>query len=116
MPIYEYRCSDCGEDFQAIRRISDATLPECKACGSDQVAKKISLSAFHLKGTGWYKTDYADKAKGGSGATGSTGKPASNGTNGSESSSASSSDSSSASSSDSSSSSKSSKSSDASAA
>lgn len=63
MPIYEYRCEACAEEFQAIRRITDDSRPPCKACGSDQVVKKISLSAFHLKGTGWYKTDYADKTK-----------------------------------------------------
>lgn len=63
MPIYEYRCEACGREFQAIRRISDDTLPRCRACGSERVAKKVSLSAFHLKGSGWYKTDYAkDKA------------------------------------------------------
>jgi len=63
MPIYEYRCEACGHEFQAIRRISDETMPPCVACGSPQVSKKMSLSAFHLKGSGWYKTDYAkDKA------------------------------------------------------
>ena len=63
MPIYEYRCGACGLEFQAIRRISDETMPPCRECGSEDVVKKMSLSAFHLKGSGWYKTDYAkDKA------------------------------------------------------
>jgi len=58
MPIYEYRCLACGRGFQAQRRITDDTLPPCAACGADRIEKKISLSTFHLKGTGWYKTDY----------------------------------------------------------
>lgn len=67
MPIYEYQCTSCGQEFTAIRRITDETLPECPACKSGQVTKKISLSAFHLKGSGWYKTDYAKSGAGGNG-------------------------------------------------
>jgi putative FmdB family regulatory protein len=58
MPIYEYRCSACGADFERLQRVSDAT-PACPTCGSrDEVARRVSLSAFHLKGTGWYASDY----------------------------------------------------------
>jgi len=69
MPIYEYQCGGCGHEFTAIRRITDETMPECPECHRGPVEKKISLSAFHLKGSGWYKTDYAKTA-------GGTGKPA----------------------------------------
>jgi putative FmdB family regulatory protein len=69
VPIYEYRCATCGEEFQAIRRITDETLPDCPRCRTGQVEKKISLSAFHLKGSGWYKTDYAKDGSGHGGAS-----------------------------------------------
>jgi putative FmdB family regulatory protein len=64
MPIYEYRCEACEHEFQAMRRITDDTLPGCPACESEDVRKKVSLSAFHLKGSGWYLTDYARKGEG----------------------------------------------------
>ena len=67
MPIYEYQCTGCGHEFTAIRRITDETLPECPECRKGPVEKKISLSAFHLKGSGWYKTDYAKNGSSGNG-------------------------------------------------
>jgi putative FmdB family regulatory protein len=67
MPIYEYQCTGCGHEFTAIRRITDETLPECPECHKGPVQKKISLSAFHLKGSGWYKTDYAKSGSSGNG-------------------------------------------------
>ncbi len=60
MPIYEYRCDKCGEDFELFRNISDQGSPQCKFCDGP-VKKLISRSSFHLKGTGWYVTDYAGK-------------------------------------------------------
>ena len=57
MPIYEYVCSACGDEFEKIVGLSDAA-PSCRACGG-AVDKKISLSAFHLKGGGWYSDAYA---------------------------------------------------------
>jgi putative FmdB family regulatory protein len=74
MPIYEYQCESCGVEFTAIRRITDDTVPACPKCGAAKVQKKISLSAFHLKGSGWYKTDYAKNGSG-SGGGGSPKKP-----------------------------------------
>ena len=56
MPIYEYTCKQCG-NFEIIQRITEAPLKKCPTCGS-RVAKLISRSAFHLKGSGWYATDY----------------------------------------------------------
>jgi putative FmdB family regulatory protein len=57
MPIYEYTCKQCG-NFEIIQRITEAPLKKCPTCGS-RVAKLISRSAFHLKGSGWYATDYS---------------------------------------------------------
>jgi putative FmdB family regulatory protein len=61
MPIYEYECNDCHEQFQAMRRITDESLPDCARCGSPHVTKLISRTSFQLKGSGWYLTDYARK-------------------------------------------------------
>ena len=62
MPIYEYECTKCGEVEEALQRFSDKPLTKCKHC-SGRLHKLMSQSSFHLKGTGWYVTDYADKSK-----------------------------------------------------
>jgi putative FmdB family regulatory protein len=61
MPIYEYQCESCGHVEEALQRFSDQPLKVCKHC-SGKLSKLISHSAFHLKGTGWYVTDYSGKA------------------------------------------------------
>lgn len=61
MPIYEYRCSKCGEIFEAFQKINDNPLTACKFCHG-RVERLISQSSFQLKGSGWYLTDYAKKS------------------------------------------------------
>lgn len=58
MPIYEYQCIKCGNIDEAIQKISDAPKLHCSKCAGD-LHKLISQSTFHLKGSGWYVTDYA---------------------------------------------------------
>ena len=70
MPLYEYQCDACGHRFEAIRKFSDAPLVACPKCGG-ALQKLQSAPAFHLKGSGWYITDYARKEQGGA-----TDKPA----------------------------------------
>jgi putative FmdB family regulatory protein len=65
MPIYEYECSKCGRLDEVIQKFSDKPLTKCKYC-SGKLHKLISHSSFHLKGTGWYITDYAGKSRGSS--------------------------------------------------
>jgi putative FmdB family regulatory protein len=65
VPLYEYECPKCGT-FELIRKFSDAPVTECPTCGRP-VQKLASAPAFHLKGTGWYATDYAKKGSGESG-------------------------------------------------
>jgi putative FmdB family regulatory protein len=60
MPIYEYECTKCGKMTEAIQRFSDPPLAKCSQC-SGELHKLISMSTFHLKGSGWYVTDYAGK-------------------------------------------------------
>lgn len=62
MPTYSYKCFDCGAEFEAEQRISEEPLKECQSCKSVNVKRLISATAFHLKGGGWYKTDYASSA------------------------------------------------------
>jgi len=61
MPIYEYECMQCGKTDEALQKFSDKPLRKCKHC-SGKLQKLISHSSFHLKGTGWYVTDYAGKS------------------------------------------------------
>jgi putative FmdB family regulatory protein len=65
MPIYEYECLQCGKRTEWLQRMDDAPLAACPACGGE-VRKLISAPAFQFKGSGFYKTDYADKKSGGS--------------------------------------------------
>lgn len=60
MPLYEYLCDACGHRFETIRKFSDPPLETCPKCGGP-VNKLQSAPAFHLKGSGWYITDYARK-------------------------------------------------------
>ncbi len=60
MPIYEYLCKKCNKVFEELQGFNDEPLTKCKECGGT-LKKLISLSNFHLKGSGWYKTDYANK-------------------------------------------------------
>lgn len=63
MPIYEYECQKCGEVFETIRKFSDPPLKKCLCGKKGSVKKLVSAAAFHLKGGGWYVTDFRDKNK-----------------------------------------------------
>ncbi|MGH8632974.1 MAG: FmdB family zinc ribbon protein [Burkholderiales bacterium] len=58
MPIYEYRCGACGNQKEILQRLSDATLTKCPECGKRAFKKLVTAAGFHLKGTGWYATDF----------------------------------------------------------
>ncbi|MDD9304210.1 MAG: zinc ribbon domain-containing protein [Desulfobacter sp.] len=63
MPVYEYQCQECGRIEEAFQRISAPPLEVCPHC-SGRLKKLISQSSFHLKGTGWYVTDYGGAKSG----------------------------------------------------
>src|SRR5437660_1501598 len=65
MPIYEYKCQQCGAQFEKRQSVSDAPLTTCEKCHG-KLEKQWSLSGFQFKGAGWYVTDYAGKDKGSS--------------------------------------------------
>lgn len=58
MPIYEYKCLDCGVRLEKRQSVSEEPLSLCDACGG-RLEKQWSLSGFQFKGAGWYVTDYA---------------------------------------------------------
>ena len=62
MPLYEYKCSRCRSVFEVLQKVSDPPLKKCIQCGG-AVKKTVSSPAIQFKGSGWYITDYARKAK-----------------------------------------------------
>ena len=61
MPIYKYVCEKCGDHVEVLQKVSDPPLKRCKKCRG-KLEKIVSRTAFQLKGSGWYKTDYAGKS------------------------------------------------------
>ena len=72
MPIYAYKCAECSHGLDVIRKVSDPPLTQCPNCGKPALVKQITAAGFHLKGGGWYVTDFRD---GGSGKKKDAGKP-----------------------------------------
>lgn len=58
MPIYAYRCTECGHAEDVLQKMSDAKLTDCPACGKSTYAKQVTAAGFQLKGSGWYVTDF----------------------------------------------------------
>lgn len=83
MPIYEYQCTACDHRFEAEQRITENPLDTCPKCNEKKVRRLISATAFHLKGSGWYKTDYGSSSNGSSSSAGSSSTTSSS-ANGSE--------------------------------
>jgi putative FmdB family regulatory protein len=75
MPIYEYKCQNCGKHVEKMQKASDPPPGACEDCGG-AMEKQVSRSGFQFKGSGWYVTDYAGKGKEGKsgGASGKTGE------------------------------------------
>ena len=63
MPIYEYQCNGCGSKHEFIQKFSESPKRKCPSCGKSRLRKLVSAAAFHLKGSGWYVTDFRDKDK-----------------------------------------------------
>ena len=58
MPIYEYRCGSCGHQQEFLQKVGDAPLTVCTQCGKPSFSKMVTAAGFHLKGSGWYATDF----------------------------------------------------------
>src|SRR5215510_3228884 len=63
MPIYEYRCDECGHQEEHLQKISEKPLTKCPACGKKAYKKMLSAAGFQLKGSGWYATDFKTTGK-----------------------------------------------------
>lgn len=70
MPFYEYECTKCNHQTEVFQKITEPPITCCELCNG-KMKKLISQSSFHLKGTGWYVTDYASKSGRYDGKTGS---------------------------------------------
>lgn len=69
MPAYDYRCQTCGTVFEITQRITAPAGADCPQCGGSTCTRLITGGTFHLKGSGWYASDYGGK-KGGEAGTG----------------------------------------------
>ena len=58
MPIYQYKCTDCGHQLEALQKMSDPRLTDCPECQKPSLRKQLTAAAFKLKGSGWYETDF----------------------------------------------------------
>lgn len=62
MPMYEYRCTSCNNEFELRQKFSDPPATHCPECGAT-VEKMISSTSFNLKGDGWFNTGYCPKTE-----------------------------------------------------
>lgn len=76
MPIYAFRCAECGHEFDRLQKLSDPDPDACPNCGAHAVSRQVTAPSFRLSGSGWYETDFkkgGDKkrnlAEGGEGAS-----------------------------------------------
>ena len=63
MPIYEYKCSECGHFMDALQGVNDSPLEVCPECSEKSLKKLISAPNFRLSGEGWYETDFKTGSK-----------------------------------------------------
>ena len=62
MPTYQYRCTECGEDLEAVQKFSDPALTTCPTCGG-QLRKVFNPVGVVFKGSGFYRTDSRNGSK-----------------------------------------------------
>ena len=63
MPIYAYKCTNCGFEKDELQKMSAAPLVDCPNCGQPALKKQLTAAGFQLKGSGWYVTDFRDGGK-----------------------------------------------------
>ncbi|WP_394782299.1 FmdB family zinc ribbon protein [Undibacterium sp.] len=86
MPIYAYRCEECGFAKDVLQKMSDAPLSDCPNCGKPSFKKQVTAAGFQLKGSGWYVTDFRGGNNGAAGTSApAVGSGASGGSEGSDS-------------------------------
>lgn len=63
MPIYEYQCTACHHQFDALQKLNEPAIELCPQCGKMKAKRLVSAAGFQLKGSGWYATDFKNKTK-----------------------------------------------------
>lgn len=76
MPIYAYRCDECGFTKDVLQKISDPVLTVCPSCSKEAFKKQVTAAGFQLKGTGWYVTDFRGGTPPATGTASGTAAPA----------------------------------------
>ena len=59
MPLYEYKCEQCGKLIEVLQKHSDPA-PVCDDDGQE-MARQVSVTSFQLSGQGWAKDNYGLK-------------------------------------------------------
>ena len=77
MPIYAYRCAECGHTKDVLQKLSDPVLTTCPSCGAQAFQKQLTAAGFQLKGSGWYATDFKGGASNNAGTSPKSGDAAS---------------------------------------
>ena len=62
MPIYTYRCENCGVQFERQQSFNDETLKRCPECNKNKLRRVITPAGIVFKGSGWYVTDSKSKS------------------------------------------------------
>ena len=84
MPTYEYVCSSCHHEWEAVQSMRDEALKKCPKCRRATAKRQISLGGgFILKGGGWYADLYSSSKKPGSSSSGSGSSGSGSGSSGS---------------------------------
>lgn len=76
MPIYGYRCGNCGHQFEILQRMSDEPLKTCPKC-QGKLSKVLYPVGISFKGSGFYTTDYKGSGKSADGSAGNGVAPSS---------------------------------------
>jgi putative FmdB family regulatory protein len=76
MPIYGYRCDECGHELEVFQSMSDAPLKVCPVCGAS-LRKMLYPVGVQFKGSGFYTTDYKNGSRSGDGGKSGDGSPGS---------------------------------------
>ena len=64
MPTYDYKCPDCGHEFEEFQTMTSAPIRKCPKCGKRRVKRLIGTGLQPIfKGSGFYETDYVKKSR-----------------------------------------------------
>lgn len=63
MPTYAFKCAVCKYELDLVKKMSEPDPIKCPCCREEELKQVIASSPFHLKGDGWYETDFKDKGK-----------------------------------------------------